>query len=91
MRPPTGGDGGLVKSEKMWCALGAFEFRLRTGRKNPLIFPQNGLFGWKTYLPVEPKPPAPRWVSSSSSTISTAAWITGVIISWAMRSAGWMV
>ena len=42
------------------------------------------------YFPVEPKPPAPRWVSSSWSTIFTWAWTTGTTISWAMRSAGWM-
>ena len=43
------------------------------------------------YLPVEPKPPEPRSVSSSSSTTVRVGRRMGSTISWAMRSPGWMV
>ena len=74
----------------------------RTVKENPICPSSSRLRGdWdasiiamlsprSSHAPVEPKPPAPRAVSSSSSTSSTWAWITGAIISWAMRSAGWM-
>ena len=42
-----------------------------------------------TYLvPVDPNPPAPRSVSSSSETSVKAALMQGTITSWAMRSPG---
>ena len=43
------------------------------------------------YFPVDPKPPAPRWVSVSSSAEVKAACQTGAMQSWATRSPGWMV
>ena len=43
------------------------------------------------YFPVDPKPPAPRWVSVSSSAEGKAACQTGAMQSWATRSPGWMV
>ena len=39
-----------------------------------------------SYFPVCPKPPWPRWVSSSAWASSRTAWTTGAITSWAMRS-----
>ena len=36
--------------------------------------------------PVDPNPPDPRAVSSRSLTSATAAWITGAMTIWAMRS-----
>ena len=38
------------------------------------------------HMPVEPKPPSPRLVSSSSSTSANRACCTGAGTSWAMRS-----
>ena len=43
------------------------------------------------YLPVEPKPPSPRWVPPSSSAGTKAAVYTGAMHSWAARSPGWVV
>ena len=43
------------------------------------------------YRPVEPNPPEPRPVSSSSSTRSSAACTTGTTASWATRSPGMTV
>ncbi len=46
-----------------------------------------GLLGWRRQrVPVEPNPPAPRWVSSSSSTSTTSATPTSWRRSWATRS-----
>ena len=43
------------------------------------------------FVPVEPKPPAPLEVSSSSSASTGVISETGIITSWAIRSSGWMV
>ena len=43
------------------------------------------------YCPVEPKPPVPRPVASSSAVSSSWGSTTGVTTSWAIRSPGWMV
>lgn len=43
------------------------------------------------FVPVDPKPPAPRSVSSKSAASSTGITETGITTSCAMRSPGWTV
>src|SRR5690606_20809987 len=38
------------------------------------------------WYPVEPKPPSPRALSGSSSTAMNRARVTGITMSWAIRS-----
>ena len=81
-----GGQGGrrrvLGGGEGIWSLFRLFF--LKQSEHGDILLPA-------VQAPVEPKPPAPRWVSSSSSAISICAWITGTTISWAMRSPGWTV